>query len=296
VRRLASGQRGNIVREQLMAAGIGRGAIAHRLRAGSLRMMFRGVYLVGHDALAPFAWEMAAALRYRGWAVLSHRTAAAVWKLILEPPQQIALTVVNCDARSTARLWITRTTALDPRDLRWRHDLPVTSPARTMIDLAGCLDDDLQVERALAELRVLGLARDSELRAAADRCPNRKGVARVNALLASEADPALTRSEAERRMLALCDRAALPRPLTEMRPCGFEVDFLWPHARLVLEVDGLRFHGHRRAFENDRRRDQILVAAGYRVIRVTRRQLIHEPLAVIARLAQALTVNPGGDR
>jgi hypothetical protein len=258
---------------------------------GSLAFTFRGVYLVGHDALAPFAWEMAAALSYRGWAVLSHRSAAAVWKLIPEPPRRVDLTVVGRDARSRPELRITTTKVLHPpRDFRWRDGLPVTSPARTMIDLAGCVDADLEVERALAELRVLGLARDSELRAAMDRCPHRKGVGPLGALMDSEQAPALTRSEAERRMLALCQRAGLPRPVVGARPCGFPVDFLWPPAQLVVEVDGLTFHGHRRAFENDRRRDQILVAAGYRVIRVTWRQITHEPLAVIARLAQALAI------
>jgi very-short-patch-repair endonuclease len=101
--------------------------------------------------------------------------------------------------------------------------------------------------------------------------------------------PAITRSEAERRLLKLIRDANLPLPLTNVRLHGHTVDFCWPQNRLIVEFDGFAFHGHRRAFERDRKRDRTLVAAGYRVIRITWRQLTDEPLAVIASVAQALT-------
>src|SRR5581483_11994150 len=126
--------------------------------------MHRGVYVVGHDALAPHAREMAAALRYRGHAVLSHRSAGAIWRVLSRAPRDVDLTLVGGQARSTPGLRIRRTAVLDRRDFRWRDGLAVTSPARTMIDLAGCLKDDLEIERVLAEFRVQGLLRDSELR------------------------------------------------------------------------------------------------------------------------------------
>jgi very-short-patch-repair endonuclease len=291
VRRIASRQCGVILREQLLGAGIGRGAIEKRLAKGSLAVMHRGVYAVGHDALAPHAHEMAALLRYRGHAVLSHRTAGAVWRLLPQPYRHVDLTVVGIDARSSANLSIRQTRVLHRRDFRWRQGLPVTAPARTMIDLAGCLDDDLEVERALAELRVRGLARDAEIRAAMERTRTRSGVARLRALMASEYGPALTRSEAEKLMRRSCDQAGLPRPSVNARVCGFEVDFLWPVAKLIVEVDGGRFHRHPMAFERDRRRDQVLVAAGYRVIRVTWRQLTEEAMAVMVRIGQALAIS-----
>jgi very-short-patch-repair endonuclease len=105
----------------------------------------------------------------------------------------------------------------------------------------------------------------------------------------------MTRSEAERRLLGLIKRAELPVPSCNARLHGFEVDALWAGRKLVLEVDGYAFHGHRAAFERDRRRDQTHAADGYRVIRVTWRRLQREPLAVVARLAQALSAPaPGG--
>ena len=140
----------------------------------------------------------------------------------------------------------------------------------------------------MAQARVQRLLRPGELEAALGRAPHRKGTAAVKALLAAEHGPAFTRRELERRFLALIRGAQLPAPRVNARLHGFEVDFLWPEQRLVVETDGGQFHSHPRAFENDRRRDQILVAHGYRVIRVTWRQLGEEPLAVIARLTMAL--------
>jgi very-short-patch-repair endonuclease len=89
-------------------------------------------------------------------------------------------------------------------------------------------------------------------------------------------------------MLALIARAGLPRPIANARVLGMEVDLLWPSERVVVEFDGWAAHGHRAAFERDHRRGQVLNAAGYRVFRVTWRQLVEEPLAVAVRLAQTL--------
>ena len=105
--------------------------------------------------------------------------------------------------------------------------------------------------------------------------PLRSGVGPVRALLADERGPTLTRSEAERRLLKLIAAAELPRPQVNTRVQGFEVDALWREQRLIVEVDGYVFHGPRPVFERDRRRDQVLIAAGYRVLRVTWRQLEH---------------------
>jgi very-short-patch-repair endonuclease len=102
--------------------------------------------------------------------------------------------------------------------------------------------------------------------------------------------PALTRSEGERLMRRLARAAGLPEPVANSRVVGWEVDFLWPAQRLVVEVDGYQFHGHRTAFERDRRKGLALAAAGYRVIRISWRQLVHQPILVAAQLAQALAV------
>lgn len=287
IARVAAAQKGLVVREQLVAAGLARGAIAHRLAQRRLHEVYRGVYLVGHTVLAPLALEMGAVLYHRGYAVLSHRTAAVVWGLLDRSDGNLMLTVAGKDRRSRPGMELFRVAGLDRRDLRARDGVPLTAPARTVLDLAARASAS-ELEYAIAQLRVRGLLRDDELRAAIARAPGRTGAGTVARLLERADGAALTRSAAERRLIDLIRAARLPTPETNAHLCGYEVDFLWRRERLVVEVDGYAFHGHRAAFERDRKRDRALAAAGYRVIRVTWRQLQDEPFAVIAEIALAL--------
>ena len=182
-----------------------------------------------------------------------------------------------------------RASALAPDELAIRDGLRLTSPARTICDVAG-ISPVRETEAALAEARVQRLVTDRQLRAVIERTPTLKGSAVVRALLRAEVETGYTRSRAERVMVELTRAAGLPRPLLNQRLLGYLADFLWPDHRLVLEVDGYKYHRHRGAFERDRRRDQLMVSSGYRVLRITWRQLLHEQLFVVARLAQALAV------
>jgi very-short-patch-repair endonuclease len=287
VARIAAVQRGFVTRDQLLAAGLGRGAIVHRLGTGRLRERYRGVYLV--DRLSPEALgeEMAAVLRFGGYAVLSHRTAAVLWGLLERVPGPVTLTVVGKQARARG-LRAHRGKSLDRRDLRRRSGLPVTSPPRTIIDLAA-EEPDGEVEQAVAVAFDRGLANTEEVRAAIERAPRHKGVARLKRLLKAGSISGYTRSEAERRMRALVRAAELPQPQTNVPMLGYVADFVWAERRLIIEVDGYLFHSSRSAFEHDRKRDQRFAAAGYTVIRITWRQLVEEPFAVISRIAQALS-------
>jgi very-short-patch-repair endonuclease len=120
------------------------------------------------------------------------------------------------------------------------------------------------------------------------RHPGRPGSPALRALLDRDSDPALTRSEAEARLLTLVRKGRLREPETNVLVCGYEVDFLWRRERLVVEVDGFAFHSSQRAFERDRRRDGRLLTAGYRIMRVTWRQLTEEPEVLLVRLARIL--------
>ncbi len=173
------------------------------------------------------------------------------------------------------------------RTLEWttHRGIRVTTPARTLLDLAATVSAD-DLARAVEEARVLRLVTDADLRAILDAHPRRAGSAALRRELDVEAR--LTRSEAERRLLDLIRRAQLPLPETNVRVLGHEVDALWRAQRLIVEIDGFDAHGTRAAFERDRARDARLVAAGYRVIRITWRQLHDEPARTIAQLATAL--------
>jgi very-short-patch-repair endonuclease len=290
VAQAAAAQRGLVTCAQLRTAGLSRDAVSWRRARGRLHLVLPGVYAAGHDALQPLAPELAALLSFERDVVVSHQSAAWIWGLVQTPPACVHVTVIGRNARSRDGVAVHRVSHLDPRDVRLRDGIPATAPARTLIDFAGGAALS-QFERALSEARVLELVSDRQLTAAMARSPRRAGVALMRAAL-QEGGPRMTRSEGERRLLRLIRQAHLPGPETNVSMLGYELDFLWRAQRLVVEVDGYRFHGHRAAFERDRAKDQALVAAGYRVIRVTLRQLEYEPLAVLARIIQALSAGP----
>jgi very-short-patch-repair endonuclease len=177
--------------------------------------------------------------------------------------------------------------ALERHDIRRIDGIPITSPARTLLDAATVLPPYL-LERAIAEAQVRRLVRKRDLLHQLAKHPRRAGTRSLRRLL--DDGPAVTRSEAERRLLKLIRAAELPIPDVNVWVAGIEVDFFWPEHKLVVETDGFRYHSSRRAFERDRGRDAALAACGYAVIRITWRQLVDAPEAVIARIAAALAV------
>lgn len=271
---------------QLRRAGVGRGAIASRERKGALRRMFRGVYLVGHTTPLPGAIELAAVLAYGDNTVVSHRSAAALWGLVAPPPMP-EVTVIGRNCRPRHGLRVHNALSLDARFRALRFGIPVTSVARTVIDVAGGADSH-EVERVIGDAFAQRLLRDGQLEAEIDRCSPHPGVGQLRAILKAQGGPALTRSEAERRMRRLLKDAGLPPAQTNARVEGFEVDFYWPGHKLVVEVDGYQFHADRAAFERDRRKGLALAAAGLQVIRITWRQLVEEPVWVAVQLSRAL--------
>lgn len=284
VARIAARQDNVIAREQLLAAGLGRGAIDHRVRAHWMQRIHQGVYLIGAAPPSAMARARAARMACGASAVVSHRSAACLYRLLPELGEEVDVTVAGRNAHRQEGIRIHRVGVLVPGDVTSVRGLPVTSIARTICDLAATEPED-NVMRAFQEALYRRVVTPRALAAVLAREPKRKGARVIRSLID---DPRLTRSDRERLLLKLIDQAQLPRPLTNVRTQGIPVDVLWPAEKLIVEFDGWGAHGHRLAFEKDRKRDQILVAAGYRVIRVTDRQLLDEPLAVIARIAQAL--------
>ena len=214
--------------------------------------------------------------------VLSNDWGAWLWGFAPKPSLPIDVTVLGGSRPGPPPVRIHRTSKLDRRDVTRLKGIPVTSPARTCLDLAG--RDD--IERLIAEAQVIGVVRERQLHDVIARYPNHRHAARLRAAL--DSGPMLTKYESERRLYALLKAAGLPRPATNATVGRYKPDFLYPHERLIIEVDGYSTHGHRRAFEKDRERQQELVARGYRVMHVTYRQLTDEPIAVAARIAAAL--------
>ncbi len=265
---IAETQRGYVSRRQLLAAGIASNAIDRGVAAGRLHRRHGGVYRVGPDAQTPLAAETAALLAVRRAALLSHHTAATLWGLRREGDGIVHVLVPGGPAGPFAGVRVHRTQPFGSEDNRVRAALPVTSPARTIIDLAPDLTDrqlELTVDRAITER----LARPSELRRVLGRLTHAASRSRVLELLDADTHASLTRSPPEERLLALVRQAGLPEPLVNTRLAGYEVDFYWPRSRLVVEVDGFQFHSSRPRLERDRKKDAALQAAGITTMRVT---------------------------
>jgi len=209
--------------------------------------------------------------------VLGFGSAGFVWGTFPAHPSGPVELVSRTQRRRRDGIVLHETAALEPADVRIHRAVLLTSPARTVADLAPRLRTSA-LERLVAETLVKRLATEDELRG--------ESGSRVQALLAE--GPRYTRAQSERLLLEIVDAAGLPRPLTNERIAGWEVDAVWPAQRVALEVDGGLTHGHRFAVERDHRRDLDVQAAGYRTLRVTYRQLTHEPLRAAARLAVLL--------
>ena len=275
---------------QLTGLGFGRGAVAHRVATGRLHRRFPAVYAVGHEAI-PLRGQLIAALLQGGEdCVLSHDAAALLWDLVSSAltGRTLAVTVAGRRVRAPAGLGIHRVPILDGRDVRIRYGLPVTAPARTLLDLAGGDRDDGTCAEALAVARRRRLVSGLEIDDLLDGHPRRRGRARLRRLHAAEQGAAFTRSEADRRVRRLLAQADLPAPDVNAIVAGLEVDFVWRPEGLIMEVDGYRYHSGRQRWERDRLRDQRLLAAGYRVLRISWLQLVATPIAVAVRIGQAL--------
>ena len=174
--------------------------------------------------------------------------------------------------------------------------IPATNALRTLLDLASLAAKSTRLvppetlEAAVAEALHRHLINQAQLRDAVASHTGRPGAPLLRRLCAPSGAPARTRSAAERRFLRLIRSAALPQPEANVLLGNLEVDFLWREQRLIAEIDGFEFHGSRRSFEADRARDAGLQAAGWRVVRVTWRQITEAPTAVVANLAAALAV------
>jgi predicted transcriptional regulator of viral defense system len=281
---LAQRQHGVVSALQLRALGIQRGSIAHRLQTGRLHRIHAAVYAVGHPLLSLKGQFMAATLAAGAGAAISHRSAAHLHGLLATTATKIHVSSPRRVERSrTLKPHQTRTLA--PQDLTTVDDIPVTSVARTLLDLAT-VAPQRDVERALDQAEILRLF---DLNAVDDVLARANGrdTKRLEAALRSQRDgPTLTRSELEEAFIALVDDAGLPRPQMNTAVCGFEVDAYWREHGVVVEIDSYRYHRTRRAFEADRRRDIALQAAGIRTARVTDRRINADPQEVAQDLVR----------
>jgi len=276
-----------VARWQLLEAGVTARQIVRRLQNGRLHEIHRGVYLVGHTIAPRYAPEMAALLACGPGATLSHTTAAALWNLIPHPaPGDVCVTIPPTRSATRPRIEVHRA-RLDRHDVRHRHNLALTSPPRTILDMAATLDLG-ELEHLIAEAQYRRLATERELNDQLTRNPRKRGAARLRRIFGLPGGLRRTRSPAERGMLRLLRAAEITGYEANVRIHGYEVDFLWRDRGLVVEVDGYDAHSGRIAFERDRLKVAQLNAHGITVMPITGRQIRDDPRGVLARLLGAL--------
>jgi very-short-patch-repair endonuclease len=281
---LADAQHGVVSRSQLLILGLGRHRIERRLAAGRLQALHRGVYAFGHRALTIEGRWMGAVMACGNTAVLSHATAAAAWDLRPTPDGAIHVTVAGDGGRKRrAGIRLHRSATIEPDDTTTHRGIPITTPVRTVVDLARILKG-----RPLEQ--ALDLAEQRQLVDFADLRQRSIPTSLQAVLSLYTAGSTVTRSEMEERFLALCDDYELPRPNVNTRIEGKEVDFAWWDARLIVEVDGYAYHRSPTAFETDRERDVVLVVAGWQVLRFTWTQITIRPAWVAAAVRRRLAL------
>ena len=229
---------------------------------------------------------MAAVLTCGEDALLSHRSAAALWGIA--PSARACIDVTTGRGRGErSGITLHRARGLHPNDRAELDGIPITSLPRTLLDLAEVVSRD-RLEAAFEgadRLRLIDLGAIVELCA---RSPGRRGLKPLRALLSDYGPGAEAHSELERRFLVFCREGDLPQPSINAHVAGLEVDALWRDGRLVAELDGYAFHSTRGAFERARVRDARLQLAGYRVLRITHRMLEKDPEAVAGTICSLL--------
>jgi very-short-patch-repair endonuclease len=288
VARLAGEAWGVLSIGELRSCGLSGDAVAGRVRNGRLHPIHRGVYAVGH-ANPPLQGRFLAAVKACGRrAVLSHFSAAALLGLVDWDGRRLEVTVCSPGRRVHKNVRVHRTNVLEERDIALRDGIPITAPARTLVDLASVLDQR-GLRRAARQAQSLGHVDHRGLAEAMDRLRPRRGIVKLARVLAT--GPAPTRSELEDVVLDLMLRGGLERPdvnvplvLGRRRVIP---DFRWPAQRLVVEADGAAWHDDKLAREDDAERQALLEAHGERVLRVTWRQAVAERAVTLARFRAA---------
>ena len=283
IARLAGGQHGVVTRTQLAGAGISPEEIKQRIGRGTLLRQYRGVYRVGHAAPSLEASYLAAVLAAGDGALLSGRAAAHLLGLVKGRAPLPEVTTRN--ERRIEGVKTRRSCRIDRRErTKWRG-IPVTTVARTIVDVAGELDED-GLARVCHEAGVRHRTTPAQVEGVLARWPTAPGAAKLRRVLRGEVR--VTLSKLEKRFLELLREGGLPLPVTNKPAGGRRVDCRWPESRLTVELDGYRYHQSRHAWEQDRLREREARALGDEFRRYSWGDVFQRPRLVLDELRALL--------
>jgi very-short-patch-repair endonuclease len=280
---LAARSHGVVTRGELLRAGVTVAEIEHRLRIRALLREHRGVYRVGHRAPSLEARYLAAVRACGHGALLSGRAAAhhvGILKGPAPPPE-----VTTPTERRLPGVRTRRSRGIEAEDRTIHRDIPVTSVARTLVDLAGSLSAD-DLARACHEAGVRYRTTPSEVEAVLARRPTTPGAGKLRQIL--RGDVRVTLSKLEARFLTVLEAAGLPLPQTNRPAGGRRVDCRWPDRHLTVELDSYRYHQSRHAWEQDRRREREAHARGDELRRYTYGDVFEDSQQMLAELRALL--------
>ena len=280
---------GIATRQELLGAGISEEQIEWRLRTGALLEEYPGTYRVGHRAPSTEAAYMAAVKATGDGTLLAGRAAAYHWGLIRgapPPPEVISLT-----ERRVTGIITHRARRQPGADAAVHRGMPITSVARTLVDLAAALDTDA-LAKACHEAGVKYGTTHGDVRAVLRRRPASKGARKLRRIM--EGDFKVALSPLERRFLALLREAKLPLPVTNKPKGSYRIDCRWPEYKLTVELDSYRFHNTRQSWEKDRHREREARARGDDFRRFTRDDVFEHPRLMLRELTAALSSSRPG--
>lgn len=287
---LAGRQHGVVALWQLLALGVGDDAVLHRAGTGRLHRLHHGVYAVGHVSLTVRGRWMAAVLAYGPAAALSHRDAGALWQIRRDSRYLIDVTAPGRSRHARPGIALHRPRLIEPDECTTHDGIPVTTIARTLIDLAAVVPLR-QLTRAWDESARLGLFDIDDMHRVRARFKRRRGLRNIDLLIAqSRPLPPRTNSDLELLFLELIRAAGLPEPAVNVwiAEVAAEVDFVWATRRVVVEVDGTAYHDTPNQRDEDHARDARLQLAGYKVRRFSDRRLTLDPHGVVNDVRELL--------
>lgn len=292
VARLSAEQLGVFARKQVMALGATRGTINRRIEAGRWERLGRDVFRLAGTGQSWAQALMTALLSWGDDAVISHLAAAALWRYPSFEPEPVEVTVPP--SRRRAGPGIVHRNALSPIDVTRIGAIRVTTPARTLLDIASIVPRE-RLEDAIDDALRGGLVSVPRLRWSTARAARsgRPGIVMLRALIEERDRGAVPQSVLESRLLRAMRDAGIPEPVRQypVRDRGrlvAVVDFAFPDIRLAVEADGYRWHSSRARWEHDRERASNLTALGWGIVHVTWEQLLRRPHAVVASINRAI--------
>ena len=289
---LAAAQHGVVALWQLLDLGLSARAVRNRVASGALHRVHAGVYSVRHGRMTREGCYIAAVLACGVDCGLCCRSAAALRGLRQDNRARIDVISPRRAGRRRAGIDAHTSSTLLPHDIEKVDGIPCTTVARTLLDLAAVLPRRA-VERAFDQSEALEVLDARQIEDVLARAGGHRGAGTLRAILEEHSPGStLTRNDLEEAFLAICRAARLPRPAVNvwipLEPTGYEADFLWREYGLIAEVDGGTSHGTSHSFVHDRRRDQRLMLAGFRVVRFPWQQVFDEPASVEATVRELL--------